>query len=126
MGVFHSTGMDPPVISLREQSGDRPGTGMKRHRCAVLSSVSTQLSIHSAHLGCSRCDSLAPTVAPTAWAADRQIGQGSSAAMKEEKKTSNTGLIGRSKAVWRFREMGTKVTEEPVKQNTDRALPARD
>lgn len=86
MGVFHSTGMDPPVISLREQSGDRPGTGMKRHRCAVLSSVSTQLSIHSAHLGCSRCDSLAPTVAPTAWAADRQIGQGSSAAMKEEKK----------------------------------------
>lgn len=46
MGVFHSTGMDPPVISLREQSGDRPGTGMKRHRCAVLSSVSTQLSIH--------------------------------------------------------------------------------
>lgn len=36
---------------------------------------------------------------------------------ERRKKTSNTGLIGRLKVVWRFREMGTKVTEEPVKQN---------
>lgn len=40
MGMFHSTGMGLPAISLREQRGRGPGTRMKRHRCAVLSSVS--------------------------------------------------------------------------------------